>query len=207
MNISRYVIAFIFFIFISSTVNAQAPESIETALASLRENCKYSLGEEIFLTISNANTSISSDAVVVRFNLDIPFSRHEKNGAAELIFGCNAKQSESRAENVDSVTIKLNGTTTARKEILNQDSGGRYGRVIEWQKEYQGENFRGTVAYVGSIFGDGIMMPTAEQFYVCPEVSGFVCFSLTFDESLRLTEHERLDTMKMLQHVKILSTP
>lgn len=201
MTIYHHIIALLF---ISSTLNAQTSESIETALASLRENCKYELGEDLLLKISSANISPSPEATIIRFNLDIPLSRRRKNGVAELAFGCNAKQSKPGGEETGRSAINFNGTTTAKEEITNQDSGGRYGRIIDWQKKYQGENFRGTVAHVGSIFGDGIQMPTAEQFYICPAVSGFVCFSLTFDESLRLTEYERLNTVKILQRIKIV---
>lgn len=204
MIISRYIISLLF---ISSAVDAQTSGSIETAMISLRENCKYELGEEIISKIRSADTSQSPEAVIIRFNLGIPLLRRKKNGTAELIFGCNANQSNSAGEKIDRGTEESSGTTTAKAEIINQDSGGRYGRIVDWQRKYQGENFRGTVAHVGSIFGDGIRMPTAEEFYVCPAAAGFVCFSLIVDESLRLTKSERLNTVKMLQHVKIISIP
>ncbi|CAG9186074.1 hypothetical protein [Cupriavidus pinatubonensis] len=201
MIIFLYIIALLSF---SDTANAQTSEGVETALALLREGCKYELGEELLSKISSADTSHPPEAVIIKFNLDILLSRRKKSGAAELMFGCNAKQSKFRDEEIDRSTKKIRSTTTAKEEIINQDSGGRYGRIIDWQRKYQGENFRGTVAHVDSIFGDGIKMPTAEQFYVCPAVAGFVCFSLIIDESLRLTEYERSNTVKMLQHIKII---
>lgn len=201
MTLSRNIIALLF---ISSTVNAQTSVSIESAMASLRENCNYDLGEDIFSKINSADINIATEAAIIRFNLDIPLSHHRKNGAAKLLFGCNVKPPNPHGEKMHSGTINVNGTTTAKEEITNQDSGGRYGRVIDWQRSYKGENFRGTVAHIDSIFGDGVKIPTAEEFYICPAVSGFVCFSLIFDESLRLTKSERLNVVKLLQHVRIV---
>ncbi|MDR1461659.1 MAG: hypothetical protein LBI68_00710 [Azoarcus sp.] len=62
--------------------------------------------------------------------------------------------------------------------IINEDSGGRYGRNVKWERPFNAVNWRGRVAYVDSIFGDGQKMPM-HQFVICPAPHGSAC--LTFE--------------------------
>jgi len=98
-------------------------------------------------------------------------------------------------------TSKMRIPRTARDEIRAEDSGGRYFRIITWQKVYRAENFNGTIAYINSIFGDGIKTASPEYFLVCPESDDMTCFSMEVKSKFKLTKIEKKEILKLLSNI------
>lgn len=94
---------------------------------------------------------------------------------------------------------------TSPKEIIaDEDSGGRYGRVVSWTKPFFGVHFKGKISYVNSQFGDGQRTNSPDFFMICPENSQLTCMSLEFSENIRLSPKERRLIMIRLRDIRYI---
>ncbi|HMC99429.1 MAG TPA: hypothetical protein VKH37_04720, partial [Ferruginibacter sp.] len=112
----------------------------------LGELCGYSLDNSILEKVKSSSIGFENNVFRAEFLLELkPVDRYLK---ASLYFGCFLPGK-------DSMGSKIGVPLTARGEIANEDSGGRYARNVVWERKYTGLNWIGTMAYVDSIFGDG----------------------------------------------------
>jgi hypothetical protein len=63
-------------------------------------------------------------------------------------------------------------------EMIKREDIGRYYRNVKWERPFNAANWKGKLAYVNSIFGDGQKMPM-HQFVICPTTHDSGC--LTFE--------------------------
>lgn len=96
--------------------------------------------------------------------------------------------------------------TTPKEIIMDEDSGGRYGRMISWTKPFFGANFKGKISYVNSQFGDGQKTNSPEFFMMCPDNLQLTCVSLEFSENIRLSQKERLLITKRLSVIRFVQS-
>jgi len=95
---------------------------------------------------------------------------------------------------------------TARGEIANEDSGGRYSRHVVWERRYSGSNWSGTIAYVDSIFGDGSRLRIPAYILTCPKDVGLTCFSLEFERN-DLTSEEVDEIPNLIHGIFLANSP
>ncbi|EDT03663.1 hypothetical protein BamIOP4010DRAFT_2822 [Burkholderia ambifaria IOP40-10] len=140
----------------------------------LGELCGYSLDNSILEKVKSSSVSFENNVFRAEFLLELkPVDRYLK---ASLYFGCFLPGK-------DSMGSKIGVPLTARGEIANEDSGGRYARNVVWERKYTGLNWIGTMAYVDSIFGDGSSRKIPAYFMTCPKVADLPCFSLEFERN------------------------
>lgn len=97
--------------------------------------------------------------------------------------------------------------TRAKLEIEKEDSGGRYYRVVNWEKEMHGRNWVATIAYVNSIFGDGHKSAIPDQFLACPKASNNPCFYVNIDPSTPLSKRESMQIKNLIKDISITPQP
>lgn len=143
--------------------------------------CGYKL-ENLKLEIIKSTRELLGEILVYKLIVGFDFDGEVKVG--ELRFSCYMRK-EVAAEPVEVYRKK-----TVAAEIESEDSGGRYFRLIAWDKVMTGRNWKGTVAYVREIYGDHQKISVPDFFYMCPELLRLTCFSLTFlkEGSLELSE-------------------
>jgi hypothetical protein len=184
----------------ASPAFAQQSSGQGTGISLLQTYCGYTLGAPIIKTIAHENVNKSEMAASIVFALQL--YPKKRTVLADLSFGCATPSGKKASVQFDlDRTSKMRIPRTARDEVRAEDSGGRYCRIITWQKVYRAENFNGTIAYINSIFGDGIKTASPEYFLVCPESDDMTCFSLEVRNKIRLTQIERKAIAKLLSKI------
>ncbi|WP_155888014.1 MULTISPECIES: hypothetical protein [Cupriavidus] len=184
---------------------AQTGNDSRKAIAKLRDSCGYEVGPSIISRIHSFDIKELEKSSVFDFNLLIDDAGRKIHG--HLSFGCHKATS---IENIESGEVnstansKKHNNLTAKEEIEAEDLGGRYARIVSWQRNYRADNFAGTIAYVNSLFGDGEKSAIPEYFLVCPEVPGFSCFSMEIGNINRLTKNEVFCIINILEDLKII---
>ncbi|MBY4766743.1 hypothetical protein [Burkholderia ambifaria] len=118
---------------------------------------------------------------------------------ASLSFACVVKKKDM---NGSGERVPL----TARGEIANEDSGGRYSRHVVWERRCSGSNWSGTIAYVDSIFGDGSRLRIPAYILTCPKDIGLTCFSLEFERD-DLTSEEVDEISNLIHGIFVSNSP
>lgn len=155
--------------------------------------CGYSIPKSIIEKIENTKTENQNNITISTSRVRLDINGHQKY--AQLIFSCYNQPPKTAGIEVRAIS--------AEQEITDEDSGGRYYRVIEWNKPFNGANWKGTIAYVKSVFGETQKSPTPDSFYICPETTEYPCFSLTFDSEGSLKEKEALEIPLELSGIAI----
>ena len=107
----------------------------------------------------------------------------------KLSFGCLAAGSNASSPRVVQ-------KRTAADVIVSEDSGGRYSRIVAWQRKYKGNGWDGSIAYVNSMFGDQVKLESPDYFLICPNNSDYPCFSFeVLKERLNRKESDRIPGM------------
>ena len=97
--------------------------------------------------------------------------------------------------------------TSAKLEIEKEDAGGRYYRIINWEKEIHGSNWQGTMTYVNSIFGDGHRSAVPDQFLACPKASNNPCFYVNIGPSTPLSKRESMQIKNLIKDISTTPQP
>ena len=167
------------------------------AISLLRELCGYSLDNSMLNKVKSSKSRFESDVFHADFYLELtPAGRRLM---ASLSFACVVKQKDM---NGSGERVPL----TARGEIANEDSGGRYSRHVVWERRYSGSNWSGTLAYVDSIFGDGSRLRIPAYILTCPKDIGLTCFSLEFERD-DLTSEEVDEISNLIHGIFISNSP
>lgn len=94
-------------------------------------------------------------------------------------------------------------TTSAKLEIEKEDSGGRYYRIVNWEKEVRGKNWQGTMAYANSIFGDGEKSAIPNQFLACPKPALNPCFYIHITTPTKLSKRDLSQIINTMKDISI----
>lgn len=190
---------------LTSACIAQAQDvsrNIDINLTSLSEECGYTLNDSLRQSIDSSQITINKTSQSISFKVHArPIYRKI---IANLTFSCYSKvQSDINPNPLFHDSQDVLPLNTAKEEIIQEDSGGRYGRNVAWEKPISGINWTGTIAYVNSISGDGETTKIPDFFLVCPNKQGSTCFSLEVDKNSPLKKDEADSIQKILNGVKL----
>lgn len=195
----RFLLISCLLCFISHAADANQAEDVSEEHSRLHQLCGYKMGESIVSRVVNVNLKEGEMSTAIRFRIDI-FGKNRKLPAT-LEFGCRKSNFQSPSSSDAAGPMSGDQEMTAKEVIASEDSGGRYYRIISWQREYRGVDFSGTVAHVNRIFGDGVAMPVPDFYFACPKKSGLTCYSVEVDPNVRLTKAERMDVMDIIKNI------
>ncbi|RZT42791.1 hypothetical protein [Cupriavidus agavae] len=179
-------------------------DSAISAQNALHDYCGYSLGPKLLAATIATNHRFTEGIAVIALDIALPNKSKSRRKIGNLSFVCRTEQTSPEDTYSADVKERHAAGTTAREEIDDEDLRGRYGRIVAWQREYQGDNFKGTIAYTDYIFGDGYRFMHEPQFYVCPTRPGISCFSLTVQNDERLTKSEIAATAHLLRDISLV---
>jgi len=157
--------------------------------------CNYTLGDKLKKASSPPWKETQSKVTVHALDLNIIINNKIKSGRLKFTCFENLKQTSETPEEVTS--------PSAAVEIANEDSGGRYYRIVSWEKPIIGQNWKGTIAYTNSSFGDNQKILTPDFFYICPNNRVTTCFSFSFSETGTLKNSEAATIPQILSDIKI----
>lgn len=167
------------------------------AVNLLRESCGYSLDISLLDSVKSSKVSFEGDVFHAEFYVELkPVGR---NLMASLSFACFLPGKDLSGSDEDA-------PLTARREIAEEDSGGRYARHVVWERRYSGLNWTGTIAYADSVFGDGVARKIPAYFMTCPEKVGLACFSLEFEKN-DLTSKEINEVQNLIHEISVIDHP
>lgn len=145
--------------------------------------CSYSISGKTFERIekieSTKNNKMQTHTITTRIEVD------KKQIPARINISCYIHTQPKKEP------------TSAKLEIEKEDSGGRYYRIVNWEKEAQGKNWKGTIAYVKSIFGDGQVNAIPDQFLICPNTSRNPCFYINMPTNLSRSGSRKIKNILM----------
>ncbi|WP_157378108.1 hypothetical protein [Burkholderia ubonensis] len=178
---SAWMVGSIFYGVVAAHPASKEDVIVANNLNLLREQCGYSLDKSIVSRVESSESSVEGDIFRIYFKIKIvPINRPM---FAVLSFGCQSPVP-------DSLDDDGKARVTAREEIAEEDSGGRYFRHVAWQRNFNNQNIIGTIAYIDSLFGDGVAQKISGYFVTCPNRSDLTCFSLEFQGEANLTREE-----------------
>ncbi|MBJ2157373.1 hypothetical protein [Variovorax sp. IB41] len=91
-------------------------------------------------------------------------------------------------------------SATPRDQIEQEDSGGRYYRHVAWQRNTSGINWKGQVAHIDALHGDGTVLPM--NFYLaCLRVEGNVCLQIDVQPPRTATGKVHSVIMRMIGRI------
>jgi hypothetical protein len=171
---------------------SQLDISLDEVNNHLSNQCKYELSDELQKLIIKKNFKQNEKITAVDFYFLIKAKAKKIQG--KMSFSCFNESSNSQ-KNTD---VKTNDTAsvstlalTAKEIIRNEDSGGRYMRLIAWEKKINTKNWAGTVAHVNTIFGDKTKIKVPDFFLICPASLQMSCIGVELPDKLILTNLEK----------------
>jgi hypothetical protein len=189
-------ISFLFFSIIIGTalscqVFAQSleDESSQYLLSSLEQKCGYRLSNPLVQSVTAVKTKTTNNYFY--FNVFVKIHLANKSVAAKIVFGC-----ELSADNDASIS-----TLSPKEMIIDEDSSGRYGRNVEWERVFNAMNWKGRVAYVNSQFGDGIKTHLPDYLLICPLSFNSLCMSFEVTDDTRLNAKEVNTVVRLLETI------
>jgi hypothetical protein len=85
--------------------------------------------------------------------------------------------------------------------IESEDAGGRYARIVAWQRRLPSKQWSADVAYVTSVMGDGHREPV-NQFLVCDKAVAKPCITAELDQRTTLTSSQQEGVLKLLGGIR-----
>lgn len=188
------LIACLLFFSLVAPAYSQQRMSGEAFSESLKSKCRLRFGDEIIEKIENAGIVESRidgrDYISAEFTLKIREARKEAQARVDVY--CSAQGSFPEIKK---------SLATPREQIEQEDSGGRYYRHIAWQRNTAGINWKGQIAHVDALHGDGDVLPT--NFYlVCLKVEGNLCLQIDVQPPRTAKRKVHLTVMKMISRIE-----
>ncbi|MDR1888411.1 MAG: hypothetical protein LBQ81_03375 [Zoogloeaceae bacterium] len=181
---------------ISCQVFGQPPagDGSQYPLLSLEQKCGYKLSKQLVQSVTAVETKAMNNYYY--FNIFVKIKLSNKSVAAEVIFGC-----EFPADNNASIS-----TLSPKEMIIDEDSSGRYGRNVKWERAFNAMNWKGRVAYVNSQFGDGIETNLPDYLLICPLSFNSLCTSFEVIDDTRLNAKEVNAVIRLLETIAYVPT-
>jgi hypothetical protein len=125
------------------------------------------------------------------FRMSMKVKLPKKQVASKMYFVCEFPANKNKCPSHRSPT----------EIIINEDSGGRYGRIIKWERAFSAINWKGRIAYVDSIFGDGQKMRIDDYLLICPATHDSPCPSFEVTDGTRLNPAEVNAVVRLLETI------
>ncbi|MBD9503194.1 hypothetical protein IB256_20565 [Pseudomonas sp. PDM17] len=182
----------IVFVAISTAIvsTTSRSESSSTADPETREFCDYTIGGNLLKNIINIESTTNNGIQKNKITTTIKTGKNLIE--ADIEISCYTTSSPAITEPRD-----------AKSEIETEDSGGRYYRIVNWEKEVQGNNWLGTMAYVNSIFGDGEKSAIPNQYLVCPKLPHNPCFYIHIATPTKLSKRDSMQIINTMKDISI----
>jgi hypothetical protein len=152
--------------------------------------CGYNISGQTFERIENIESTTNNGIQKNKITTTIKIGRNLIKTDIEI--SCYTTSSPATTEPRD-----------AKSEIEFEDSGGRYYRIVNWEKEVRGKNWLGTMAYVNSISGDGEKSAIPNQFLACPKLPRNPCFYLHITTSTKLSKRDSMQIINAMKDISI----
>lgn len=168
-----------------------APEghNVRQVLTLLEQNCGYRLGSSIEQVIMLAEAKTANDYQYFSFLTRIRLPGRFVN--AKMSFGCESPMSESASVSYQS----------PREIIAGEDAGGRYSRHVAWERAFSAANWSGRIAYVDSVFGDGLKSSSPGLLLICPHTFISLCPSFEVLDKISLKRSEVNAVVRLLETI------
>jgi hypothetical protein len=165
----------------------------------LRHECKVDLGKKFNKFV--VDSEIENKSKYTAINLSLSIKLKTKLIVGKMSFSC-AKTLENNADKAidqkKSEFLTSNVIVSAEEIIKLEDAGGRYYRIVSWEKEVISNSNRWSVAYVNSIFGDRIKSKIPDFFLACPSSQRLSCVNLEITNRVFLTDGEKHALIKSI---------
>lgn len=112
----------------------------------------------------SANPLENSTPSITTVRFDAVVSLNDKRYGAKLLFECARGPLETLPKSPGA-------------QIDEENSGGRYFRHVAWERDYDGASWKGKLAYVDYIFGDG-QQNKVHQYLICRAPDYRACFNI-----------------------------
>jgi len=195
--ISLRLIAIALGLMASFRVSGQVPEmsvghDVQQLLSLLEQKCGYRLRKAIEQTVTAAESKTINSYYYFSF-----FTRTKLQGRsidAKMVFGCESPK--------DGNTII--SYRSPREIIASEDAGGRYSRIVAWERAFSAVNWSVRIAYVDSVFGDGLKTPLPGFLLICPQTFISLCPSYEVLDKTRLKRSEVNTVVRLLETIVYL---
>jgi len=182
--------------------------SANQAVARVRDVCGFELPEQFLLSAHSSITGMRAESFQVEF--DLKPRKWTASAKVNVIFNCSkpgttmseAKGSASGAEPDASVAAATR--VSARAIVEAEDAGGRYARHVAAERPIIAKNWRGTVAYVDGVFGDG-QRSKMTMLLACDDAASRSCIELHVDPPIPLRGQgleALLELIRTISHVQ-----
>ena len=177
----------------------------------IKKNCHFEFSDTLKRDVTSIDSFVNKHS---EFNVQVVLYLKSKiNGKTikqELSIFCRKNGDDGKLqwpsifEGNPKLIQNLLSKKRSPKSIINeQDSGGRYGRQVKWERKFAAKNWHGTIAYSDSAFGDQTIIPESGYFIACPDDKNFNCFSLEIDQAERLRKTDVNKITDLLREVRI----
>jgi hypothetical protein len=193
--------------FAATTAAATASGSADAAsdvVETLRASCQYEIGaskDVRFLGFGEEASTETSKRLTAKFQLTV--RGKSLNGTMTFVCpktadaqGINAAEVSS-ASDPGSFEVPL----SPKALIESEDAGGRYARIVAWQRRLPSKLWSADVAYVTSVMGDGHREPV-NQFLVCGKAVAKPCITAELDQRTTLTSSQQEGVLKLLGGIR-----
>ncbi|MDN6859218.1 hypothetical protein QO207_21715 [Pseudomonas sp. CAN2814] len=183
---------FIAFVAISTAVTSTTSrgESPSTVEPETRKFCNYYIDGNLSRNIKNIESTTNNGIQKNKITTTIKAGKNLIKTDIEI--SCYTTSSPASTE-----------PRGAKSEIELEDSGGRYYRIVNWEKEVRGKNWLGTMAYVSSIFGDGERSVIPQQFLTCPNLPRSPCFYIHISTPTQLSKGDSIQIINAMKDISI----
>jgi hypothetical protein len=171
----------------STTSRSESPSTVEP---ETRKFCGYNIEGNLSENIKNVESTTSNNIQKNKISTEIKSGKNLIK--ADIEISCYTTSPP--------VTIE---PRSAKSEIELEDSGGRYYRIVSWEKEVRGKNWQGTMAYVNSIFGDGEKSAIPNQFLACPKLALNPCFYIHIATPTKLSKRDSTQIINAMKDISI----
>jgi hypothetical protein len=168
-----------------------AEGDIPHALSLFKKNCGYKLGESLEQSIDSIYMSKFTNQYLFNFSMKIKLLKNKSSAYLSLF--CEIPINDN------SDTYLTSDLRSPKVIIERVDSSGRYYSNVKWERAFNATNWKGRIAYVNSIFGDGQKTPTLEL-VVCPVMLNLYCIKFF------LTDERQYKTSEVNAVVRLLET-
>ncbi|WP_143100163.1 hypothetical protein [Variovorax sp. 770b2] len=187
-------IACLLFFSLIAPAHSQLRMNREKFSENIKSGCGLKFDRETVEKIENSSISASKidgqNYISAEFTLKIREAKKELEARVDVYCSVQGDSPEISKSFV-----------APRDQIEQEDSGGRYYRHVAWQRNASGINWKGQVAHVDALHGDGAVLPV--NFYlICLRVKGNSCIHIDVQPPRTATGKVQSALMKMIGRIE-----
>jgi hypothetical protein len=184
----------------AAPVSSVAENRSSQAIEAIRNDCHVDVGpSETFrvLDVVEVDSNGKNRTLKVRFRATV----RGKALNGDMTFVCPMTDEAQGRGTPDrrpaSESGGPEGPLSPKALIESEDAGGRYVRIVAWQRRLPSKLWSADVAYVTSVMGDGRREPV-NQFLVCDKAIAKPCILAELDQRAMLTSSQQEGVLKLL---------